>query len=160
MRKLLTAMLAATLASGAAAQSKLYQVRLPDGRILFTDQPPPGATIIGERAMPAPTPAAPAPAAPANARDRAASADEKRRVQAAQRDKAAAELSAAERELEQAKQNLEQGRVQGEGDRIGTAKGGSRLSPAYHDRVAKLEKAVAAAEDKVAKARDAVNALP
>ncbi|MCK7491128.1 MAG: hypothetical protein MZW92_04735 [Comamonadaceae bacterium] len=48
MRKLLTAVLAATLATGVAAQSKLYQVRMPDGRILFTDQPPPGATIIGE----------------------------------------------------------------------------------------------------------------
>jgi hypothetical protein len=161
MRTLLVALLVGVLAAGVAAQGKIYQVRLPDGRILFADQPPPGAVIVSEREV---SPAPPAPAAaPKKAQptlqERAAKLDETLRQRAAQRDKAYAAVQTAERELELAKERLEKGREPQEGEMLGTAKGGARFGPAYEERIAGLEKAIAAAEQKLAKAREQFNAL-
>ena len=60
MRLLTVAILTALLSAGAAAQDKIYKVRLPDGRILFTDRPPAGAKILSEREVPPPPADAPA----------------------------------------------------------------------------------------------------
>ena len=62
MRSLIVALLAILLCSVVTAQDKIYKVRTPDGKILFTDKPPPGSVIVSEREVPPPStePAAPA----------------------------------------------------------------------------------------------------
>jgi DNA repair ATPase RecN len=141
MRPLILAALVCLLCVGAAAQDKIYKVRLPDGRILFTDRPPQGAQILS-------TPL----------QERSADAQSRLRERAAEVDRAFANVQAAERELEQARQALEQGRAPQTGEMIGTARGRVRQGPAYQERLAELEKSVTAAEQKLAKARDELNA--
>ena len=166
MRSLLVALLVALACAGADAQSKIYKVRLPDGRILFTDKPPPGAVIVSERETPPPPPP-PEPAAPPANRpppagtpqERAAKVDERQRDRTAEIDRAFAAVQAAERDLETAKQQLAQGRAPREGELLGTARGGMRAGPAYQERIAGLEKAVTAAEEKLARAREDLNAV-
>jgi len=167
MRSLLVALLVALACAGADAQSKIYKVRLPDGRILFTDAPPAGAVVLSERETPPPPPEPAAPPAPAakkepatgTPQERAAKVDERQRDRSAQIDKAFAAVQAAERDLEVARQQLEQGRAPREGELLGTARRGVRVGPAYQERITGLEKAVAAAEDRLAKARDDLNAV-
>jgi hypothetical protein len=163
MRPLILAALVCLLCVGAAAQDKIYKVRLPDGRILFTDRPPQGAQILSERELPPPPPAAPASpasgeASPTPLQERSADAQSRLRERAAEVDRAFANVQAAERELEQARQALEQGRAPQTGEMIGTARGRVRQGPAYQERLAELEKSVTAAEQKLAKARDELNA--
>ncbi len=163
MRTLILAALLALACAGTAAQDKIYKVRMPDGRILFTDRPPPGGVIVSEREAPPPTPAAPPPAragAPAGSlQEQAAQAETRLRERAAAVDEAFAKVQAAERELEAAKARLEQGRAPGEGEMLGTARGRVRPGPAYQQRVADLEKAVVEAEQKLAQAREQLNAV-
>jgi hypothetical protein len=164
MRSLIVAALAALLCAGATAQDKIYKVRLPDGRILFTDRPPPGAKILSEREVPPPsadTPARPAPsdAGPAPLQRQATEAEARLRERAAEVDRAFAAVQAAETELAQAKQALEEGRAPQAGEMVGTARRRVQPGPAYRDRIAELEKAVAAAEQTLAKAREDLNAV-
>ena len=163
MRYLLVAILAGLLCTGVTAQDKIYKVRLPDGRILFTDKPPPGAVIVSERDAP-PSPEPPAPAAkketqPGTVQGRPTQGDARPRNRSAQVDEAFAAVQAAERDLETAKQQLEQGRAPREGEMLATARGGVRAGPAYQERVAGLEKAVATAEQKLARAREGLDAV-
>lgn len=163
MRVTFVVIVSALLCAGAAAQDKIYKVRMPDGRILFTDRPPPGARIESEREVPPPT--SPAPAQ--SDRDtqlralqqEAAQAGERSRERSAQLEQAFVAVQAAEQELETARQQLQAGREPQPGERIGTARGGTRNTPAYEQRVAGLERKVAEAESKLAKARDELNAL-
>jgi hypothetical protein len=164
MRTLILAIAAALLCTGAAAQDKIYKVRLPDGRILFTDRPPAGAQILSEREVPPPPADAPArpgqgDAGSASLQKQAAEADARMRERSAEIDRSYTAVQAAERELEQAKQALEQGRAPQAGEMISTARGRVHYGPAYHERIAGLEKAVAAAEQNLAKARQGFNAV-
>lgn len=164
MRSLIVAIFAALLCAGAAAQDKIYKVRLPDGRILFTDRPPAGAQILSEREAPPPPADVPArpqqgDAASASLQKQAADADARLRARSADIDRAYAAVQAAERELEQAKQALEQGQAPQPGEMVSTARGRVHYGPAYRDRLAGLEKAVAAAEQNLAKAREGLNAV-
>jgi hypothetical protein len=164
MRSLVVAILTCLLCASVVAQTKIYKVRLPDGRILFTDQPPPGAQVISETEAPPPSPAPPAPAARKDGQagtlqERAARSDAQLRDRSAQIDKAFADVQAAERELEAARQQLEKGRTPLPGEMLGTARGGVRAGPAYQERISKLEQAVVAAEQKLAKAREELNAV-
>ena len=163
MRSLVAAILACLLCAGVAAQTKIYKVRQPDGTILFTDQPPPGAQIISETEAPS-SPEPPAPAAKKDGQagtlqQRAARSDAQLRERSAQIDKAFADVQTAERELENAKQQLEQGRTPLPGEMLATARGGVRAGPAYQERIVKLEQAVVAAEQKLTKAREELNAV-
>jgi hypothetical protein len=74
-------------------------------------------------------------------------------------DAANAEVTAAERELAVMRRKLEVGREPLGGERLGTAKGGSRLSPEYEARIGGLEREVGAAEERVKRAYEARNAL-
>ena len=163
MRPLIVALLAAVLCAGAAAQDRIYKVRLPDGRILFTDRPPPGGKILSEREVPPPPADAPARPGQGDAvtplQRQASEAESRLRERAADVDRAFAAVQAAERELDAARQALEQGRAPQAGEMIATARGRVQYGPAYRDRVLELEKAVAAAEQKLAKARDDLNAV-
>ncbi len=144
--------LLALLAAGVQAQGKtVYKVQLPDGRIEFTDAPPPGAKILqtitpqGNATLPAPPPA---PAAASGGATRGASLD------AAMR-----EVEQAERALAQARKVREAGREPREGETIGIKGGGTRTTPAYEARQQALEAEVAAAEDRVKRANEARNAV-
>jgi hypothetical protein len=164
MRSLLVAIVAAALCTVAAAQDRIYKVRLPDGRILFTDKPPPGAQIVSEREVePAAAPPPPPPdkrgAAQPSLQERAARADARARERSAEVEKAFAAVQAAEKELADARQALETGRAPREGEFLGTARGGVRPGPAYQERIAGLEKAVIAAEQKLARSRADLDAV-
>ena len=74
-------------------------------------------------------------------------------------DAATQEVAAAESALQAAKRRLELGREPLPGERLGLAGGGTRLSPDYETRVASLEREVADAEARVARAYAARNAL-
>jgi hypothetical protein len=175
--------LAAALCLAAApliALATIYKVQMPDGSILFTDSPPAAGKVLEEReSKSGPRPPAksapagtPAPAATPGAADRPAipvlSSPPSRGpagpgappgAAPATLDAANAELAAAERELAVARRKLELGREPMAGERLGTAKGGSRLSPEYETRIESLEREVSAAEDRVRRAYEARNAL-
>jgi len=165
MRALLLALLV-TLSCAGIAQDKIYKVRTPDGRILFTDRPPAGAVIVEERDAPPVSPAA-APQSPPARRDgqprpqqrQTAEADETSRDRTTQVDQAYAAVQAAEQELVAARQQLAANRAPQPGEMVGTARGGVRPAPAYQERVAGLEKAVADAEQKLARALENLNAV-
>lgn len=160
-----------------AAAATIYKVQMPDGTILFTDTPPANGKILEEResksaARPpvrAPTPVAASaaggserPAIPVlpSATSRSGSGPGQSPGMAPQSlDAAVAEVTAAERELSVVRRKLEVGREPLGGERLGTAKGGSRLSPEYEARIAGLEREVAAAEERVKRAYEARNAL-
>jgi hypothetical protein len=156
----------------AVALATIYKVQMPDGTILFTDSPPAAGKILEERASRAtpPRPPAKAPAGPASADTpaipvlpspgaRPAAGAGSAAVVTMSLDSANAEVTAAERELSVARRKLEVGREPQPGERQGTAKGGSRLTPEYENRISALEREVAAAEDRVKRAYEARNAL-
>lgn len=162
MRALYLGLTLFLLAASAVAQSKIYQVRMPDGSILFTDSPPRGAVIVNEREVTLPPAASPPPrtdAAEQKVQEAAAGVDQRMRERGARLDKAFEAVAQAEREVEQAKQRLEIGQEPQAGELLGKVGGGIRRGPAYDERIAGLEKAVTDAEARLAKAREELNAL-
>jgi len=158
------------------ALATIYKVEMPDGTILFTDSPPAAGKILEERASKsAPRPPVkpnPATGSPAVAPEsgaipvlpspppRSGSGPGLPPGMAPKTlDAANAEVTAAERELAVARRKLELGREPLPGERLGTAKGGSRLSPEYEGRIGGLEREVSAAEDRVKRAYEARNTL-
>ena len=151
------------------ATATIYKVRMPDGTILFTDKPPRNGKVLEQREAtpvptvrpPARTPAPPAARPPASGVPAAAAGRAPSETGEAPPtlDGAMAEITEAERDLALARRALEAGQEPQPGERIGLAKGGSRLSPAYESRVAELERAVAVAEARVRRAYEARNAL-
>lgn len=154
------------------AAATIYKVQLPDGTILFTDSPPANGKILEEResrstARPPVKAVAPA-AGSVGASDRppipvltspTPRSGSGPGLAPQSLDAANAEVVAAERELAVVRRKLEVGREPLAGERLGTAKGGSRLSPEYEARIGGLEREVAAAEDRVKRAYEARNAL-
>lgn len=158
------------------AVATIYKVQMPDGTILFTDSPPANGKILEERESKS-TPRPPAKAVTPSAGSVAASGADKPAIPVLPSppprsgsglppgvvpqnlDAANAEVTAAERELAVVRRKLEVGREPLAGERLGTAKGGSRLSPEYESRVAGLEREVAAAEDRVKRAYELRNSL-
>jgi len=153
----------AVLIAGPAAAQTIYKVQMPDGSILFTDAPPQGGKILEERDVvrSTPRPARPATTTPASQLP-GTSSDPTKAAPAANRltlDAAIGEINAAETALVAAQRRLELGREPLPGERLGLAGGGSRLSPEYHERIAGLEKEVAAAEARLKAAYVARNAV-
>ena len=150
----------AVLAQNAPAQSlpppaqKIYKVQMPDGSVVFTDTVPRGAKVLEERdASRSPQLTIPAPSRSPAGRPPAPDARQPSAL-----DKASGEVEAAERALQEAKADLERGREPQEGERLGLKGGGSRLSPAYEERVRQLEQRVTVAEERLRAAYAARNA--
>ena len=153
----LVAALAGTVCWQPAYAQKAYRYVYPDGRIVYSDQPVPGAKLQGEIAAPPPptaTGAAPGAAAgqkpvgddPAASRTRKfAEADE--------------EVRAAEAALNAARLRQAGGREPLEGERTGTATGASRLNETYDARQRENENAVADAQARLDRAVAARNAV-
>lgn len=151
---LLGGVLLAVLTLAQAQNKTVYKVRLPDGRIEFTDNPPSDAKVLDKIEAkpnltlprpPAPTPpSTPGAAAPAQVRSL---------------DAATKEVEAAEQALDEAKRAREAGREPHDDEIRGIKGGGARTLPTYEARQKALEDAVAAAEERVKRAYDARNAV-
>lgn len=159
MRSLQLVVLALMVAcAGAALAQKIGRYVFPDGRVVYSDQPVPGARLVNEVAPP-PPPGAPPPVI--NPRE-GATARPGGETPGAARSRALAdadaEVRAATTALEQARARLQAGVEPLPGERTGTAKGGSRLNEAYEARQAANQQAVADAEARLQRAIAARNA--
>lgn len=148
----------ALAAAGAFAQ-KAYRYVYPDGRIVYSDRPVPGARLQGEVAPPPPPTAPGAGAAEASGAPRKPAADEPVASRSQRLAQADDEVRAAEAALNDARLQLTAGREPLPGERTGTAGGGSRLNEAYEARQAANERAVAEAQARLDRAIAARNAV-
>ena len=153
------ALLAAAACLPPAGAQSIYKYAYPDGRVIYSNKPVPGAKLLEEIEPPPPPD-------PANAarqkKDNAASGKnlEKAADRRAQSlDQAWDDLKLWTRKLEEAKANLEAGREPREGERTGTAGGKARMNDAYWRRQKENELAVEQAEARVRRAQDTINAL-
>lgn len=149
------ALLASLFAAAAAAQTA-YRFVTPDGRVIYSDQPVPGARLDGTIVTPPATPS-PAPVTTLTPREQALAkaADERLR----RLDEVTVEIRNAERDLAAAKSALEAGVEPREGERIGTYAGRARLNDAYWARQDDNQMAVARAQDRLDRAVAERNAL-
>jgi hypothetical protein len=140
----------------AAFGQQIFKYRTPEGRIVFSDRPVAGATLVEEfdRAPP-PDPAA-AAAVEAKWRARAKEVNERATERTRALDAISTEIQAASTELERARAALEAGREPLEGERIGTYGGRARLNDAYWERQASNEYAVAEAQARLDRAQRAL----
>jgi hypothetical protein len=143
-------LLAATVAVHAQGKT-VYKVQLPDGKIEFTDAPPPGAKIL-ETIQPQPNLTLPRPPTPAAAPAGSGT------PRASGIDAAMREVEQAERALAEARRARDSGREPREGETIGIKGGGVRTTPAYEARQKALDEAVVQAEERARRAQDARNA--
>lgn len=151
--RLFLVVLALAAASAVYAQ-KIGRYVFPDGRVVYSDQPVPGAKLVNEVAPPPPPTASPPP--PREGKVAAPGADPgAARVQ--RLDAADAEVRAATEALERARTQLQAGTEPFPGERTGTAGGGSRLNEAYDARQAANQRAVADAEARLQRAVAARN---
>ena len=153
------ALLAAAVCVSPAGAQTIYKYLRPDGRVVYTDKPVPGAKLQEEIEPPP-------PADPANAarqeKDNAASRKDLGRAadrRASSLDQAWADLQLWTRKLEEARAELDAGREPREGERTGTFGRKARMNDAYWQRQKDNAAAVAEAEARVREAQDAVNAL-
>ncbi len=131
-------LLALALAAPAAHAQAVFRSVMPDGKIVYGDKPAPGAKESKQVSLPPPNISAPTPPGSPAAAPRQQAADA-----------ADAQVKAAQQELQAAKAALEAGGEPQEGERIGIAGGGTRLTDAYFQRIKSLEAAVAAAQKKL-----------
>ena len=141
------------LLAPAAAQT-VYRYVTPDGRTIFSDQPVPGAKLQGTVTPPAPPSGAGAPVERRTpvATDKPPADNRAQRLR-----EATQEVEAATQALAQARAQLAAGKEPLEGERTGTASGGSRLNDAYWARQAANEQAVANAQARLDAATAARN---
>lgn len=156
---LLLVPLLAALALPAEAQT-IYKFVRPDGRVVYSDRPVPGARLEEELER-APQPdAAAAAAARARQEQRAKALNEAATQRAKSLDQAEGDLREWSRRLDEARARLEAGREPLPGERTGVVfQGKSRLNDAYWARQDENEAAVAEAEARVAQARSTLQSL-
>jgi hypothetical protein len=126
----------AWLVSCLASAQTLYKSTMPDGKVIYGDKPVPGAVKVE---APNVTPASKGIAPPTAQETQALKRLEADR---ARRDSTESSVRAAEKALSDAEAALAAGKEPREGERVGTAKGGSRLSEAYFERQKVLEAVV------------------
>jgi hypothetical protein len=151
--RLLLIVLALAAASAVDAQ-KIGRYVFPDGRVVYSDQPVPGAKLANEVAPPPPPSASPPPSREGKAAAPGADSGAERARRLEQTD---AEVRAATEALERARAQLQAGIEPLPGERTGTAGGGSRLNEAYDIRQAANQRAVADAEARLQRAVAARN---
>ena len=149
----------AIFTSAAVHAGEVYKYRMPDGKILYTSQVSTSGKLLEVLPEPAPGPRvieAERLAKLKREQDQANNATAKR---LATLDAVDAEIKAALRALEAAKEANEQSVEPLPGERLGTAKGKSRLAEGYWERQRELRQAVEAARqrlDDAYRARDAI----
>ena len=145
--------LTALLASAAALAQPVYKSTMPDGSVVYSEKPAPGAARV-ETIQPAPTSGLGGLTGEEKAR--AAQSERDRAAAAASTAQAERELDAARKELRQAEAAREAGKDPLPNERMGIVGGGSRLTEAYHARQKALEDAVDAARKRVSDAERAL----
>ena len=160
MNSLFIAVATVVMLSGAAAHaSEVYKYRMPDGRILYTTQVSTTGKLLEVLPEPAPGPRVIEAARLAKLKREQDQANNATAKRLATLDAVEAETKAALRALEAAKQAIEQNVEPLPGERLGTAKGKSRLAEGYWERQRELRQAVEAARqrlDDAYRARDAI----
>jgi len=148
-------LLAGLFAAVAGAQSA-YRFVTPDGRVIYSDQPVPGARLEGTIVTP-PAPSSPAPVTTLTPREEslAKAADERIRRMSELTD----QIQIASRDLAAANAALQAGLEPLEGERIGTYAGRARLNDAYWARQETNQRAVANAQARLDRAVQERNAL-
>ena len=122
----------------------VYKSTMPDGKVIYTEKPVPGAARVDTIEPP-----------PAKTGMSSLTPEEKARAEEFAKQRAAAaakkgnDLDDARQQLKQAEAAREAGKEPLPGERIGTAGGASRLTEAYHARQKKLEDAVDAARKRL-----------
>jgi hypothetical protein len=157
---------AALCAAGAGALAQtMYRSTMPDGKVILSDRPMPGARktepiqVPAGNVVPGNGGAAAVPGVPRElgGAKPAAPADEGARAQ--EYTKAEREMRAAQDALDAASAAAAQGQEPREGERTGLAGGGSRLNDDYWARQQQLQDAVSAAQRALDAARDRMNSL-
>lgn len=150
-------LLAGLFVAATAAGQNAYRFVTPDGRVIYSDMPVPGARLDGTVAPPAPvSPSAGGGFTPSPAQEALLkSADARiRRL-----NELTVEIQNAERDLQAANARLEAGKEPLEGERIGTYAGRSRLSDTYWARQDDNQYAVATAQARLNRAVQERNGL-
>ena len=122
----------------------------PEGTVTFSDTPIPGNAGTTPVEIDAPAPSA--DSMTESQREAQDVIDKARRSQP-ERQPPGQDRAQAEKELDAANSQLEAAKQVREGDRKGLAGGGSRLTPAYQERVEAAEKQVQEAEQKLEQSR-------
>ena len=160
MNPLFFAVATVVMLTGAAAHaSEVYKYRMPDGRILYTTQVSTTGKLLEVLPEPAPGPRVIEAARLAKLKREQDQANNATAKRLATLDAVDAEIKAALRALEAAKEANEQSVEPLPGERLGTAKGKSRLAEGYWERQRELKQAVEAARqrlDDAYRARDAI----
>jgi len=131
--------LSTTLTVGASAQS-VYRSVDENGRVIFSDSPTPGAVSTRPiEVQPQSRPEAEIEESRRRAEQAIRAADESQQRRDAAKAGREAAIGAAEQRVREAEAALAEAREVGEGDRRGTAGGGSRLTPEYEARVRAAE---------------------
>ena len=121
-----------------------------DGNVTFSDQPVEGSVESSRVQIDAPTPSgSELTESQKEAQDIIKRANQ---IPSTSQDRDQA-VTAAEQNLGSAQAELEAAKVVGEGDRKGTASGGSRLTPEYLERIKDAEEKVTKAQKQLDKAK-------
>lgn len=145
----------------AALAQKIGRYVFPDGRVVYSDQPVPGARLANELAPPPPPAAQPPAKESREGKAAKPAAEDPAAARLRALDEADAEVRAATESLERARAQLQAGIEPLPGERtgiVGSKGGGSRLNEAYDERQAANQKAVADAEERLRQAVAARNA--
>lgn len=159
---LVAVVLGAGIALGVTGAAAIERYVMPDGKVIYSDKPVPGAKSV-RTLDPPPTPAvSPGTAGADNQRNSAPPAVLSPPGGAAKPsgggskpttlDAAEAEIRAASTALEDAKRRLDEGREPQPGERIGTASGRSRLTQDYANRIKSLEDQMNNAQERLDRA--------
>ncbi len=151
MRKLIC--LALFVCAPPLCAGTVYQWVGEDGAVVYSDEPPPGREAV-EITVPdrrdGPTPPAPARAeGRQSVEDRSREISRQTQSRIERRATLQQQLRAAKEAVEEARQALLAGEEPKEGERIANVGGGTRLSPAYFQRLDSLKARVKSAEEKV-----------
>jgi hypothetical protein len=149
-------LLLAVLLPAAAAGQNAYRFVTPDGRVIYSDQPVPGARLDGTIVTP-PATSSPAPVTTLTPREEALAkaADERLR----RLSELTEQIQEASRDLAAANAALQAGIEPREGERIGTFAGRARLNDEYWARQEANQRAVANAQARLDRAVQERNAL-
>ena len=150
-------LLAGLLVAAAATAQNAYRFVTPDGRVIYSDMPVPGARLDGTIAPPAPVSPAPAAGSTLSPSQEALLKSADARIR--RLNELTVEIQNAERDLQAANARLEAGKEPLEGERIGTYAGRSRLSDVYWARQDYNQLAVAEAQGRLNRAVQERNGL-
>jgi Domain of unknown function (DUF4124) len=150
------AVLLAGLFAAAATAQNAYRFVMPDGRVVYSDQPVPGARLDGTIVTP-PAPSSPVPVTTLTPREEALARDADERLR--RLNELTEQIQAASRDLAAANAALQAGLEPREGERIGTYAGRARLNDAYWARQETNQRAVAIAQARLDRAVQERNGL-